>query len=73
MLWQQVFADGNHSDPLTVHLVLDTLPCLRATELQVPVYISGPAGSDLGRLGKQADRRSSCATFRSHAYSPTLR
>jgi len=51
VLRQQVLANGDHSDSLAVYLVPNALPRLRTTELQVPVYISGPAGPDLGRLG----------------------
>lgn len=56
-----------------MYLVPDALSRLRATELQVPVHISGPAGPDLGWLGQQANRRSGRAAFRPHAHSPALR
>jgi len=73
VLRQQIFADGDHGDPLAVHLVSDTLSRLRATEFQVPVHISGLAGPDLGRLGQQASHCSGRAAFRPHAHSPALR
>lgn len=55
-----------------MYLIPDALPRLRTTELQVPVYISGPTGPDLGRLGQQTDRRSSRAAFCPHAHSLAL-